>query len=157
MSTSFRRDDQMTRSWISSCLHPLGEMTQMTRSWISSYLIISSRRDDQTWRDPGSQIIVIWSSLLEEILRHDDDLSHLSHLFSSGWHSLSFHTKGQTDRSSQTQRLTGQSQCENFPLVISIAVPFTGSNLQESPAGYSDLFLGRFFKYFLPDLISSRE
>ena len=34
----------------------------------------------------------------------------------------------------RTQMITGQSQCENFRLVILIAVPLTGINLRGSPA-----------------------
>ena len=50
------------------------------------------------------------------------------------------------------QRLAGQSQCKNFPLVILITVSLTGSNLWGSPVIYSNLcflmflqFVGWFF------------
>ena len=49
------------------------------------------------------------------------------------------------------QRLTGQLQCDNFPLAILIAIPLTGSNLRGSPTIYSSLcFL--IFRSFWADL-----
>ena len=47
------------------------------------------------------------------------------------------------------QRLVGQSQCENFPLAILIAVPLTGSK-DRSPAIYSDLCFLTFSQFLGP-------
>ena len=39
------------------------------------------------------------------------------------------------------QTLAGQSQCENFPSAILVAVSLTGSNLRGSASVYSDLYM----------------